>query len=209
MSFAPRPINRPFYQRNNRSGVNLPPRDAENFGIGNKSNVADFTARRRQQFSQLSPPNQNPPQRPLVFPDNLAKSKPTPPAPNFVTPTPWWLRSLSYLKYGSGVVAGGLILFALTAYGSNVSTQQQWSEEFKQLESLRRTERQLVAANEIIKNQAAQQSAQTKQLVRLDPSRRVYLPTPSPLPQATSKNTAAPEPTPSPSKNSPAPPLGY
>lgn len=200
MSFAPRPIDPPLYQRRQRIGVNPPAfnrpgrqtvpiarshnlRDSYGNNQGNNK-VADFTARRNQQLSPVA---------------QLEVSTPA-----FVQPTPWWLRSLFYLNYGSGFLTTGLIIATLITYGSVVSTQKQWSEEYRQLESLRRTERQLITANEVIKNQAAQQSTKSKELVRVDPYKRVYLPTPTPATPAPKGNIK-----PSPNINPPATPLGY
>jgi hypothetical protein len=181
-----------------------------------KSNVTDFTARRQQQVSSTQTPQLTSfPRTPLNF-SPASKTSPDSPTPNFVTPNPWWMRSLSFLKYGSGLLTGGLIFVAITVYGGNVSTQRQWSESYRQLESLRRTERQLVVANEVIKNKAAQESSTTKQLVRLDPAQRLYLPAPNPAPEPSPKNiandlsrgNAAPKTEPA-NKNSPNQPLGY
>lgn len=238
MSFAPRPINTPNPQHR-RFGSNLPisgrsrgqthskpsnnnlnynlHNGSYNHKAGNNylsnSNLADFTARRQQQVSPAQTP---------IYPshsrNSLRFSAPTQTSstPSFVTPTPWWLRSLFFLKYGSGLVMGGLILATLTVYGSNVSTQRQWSENYQKLDSLRRTERQLVVANEIIKNKAAQESSTTKEVIKADPSRRIYLPTPNPMPEPSPKvmvmgaggGTPAPKPE-SPTKNYPNLPLGY
>lgn len=229
MSFAPRPVNTPNYQRH-RFGSNLPtssrirgqdrpnPSNSNNpnhvYHLGNNlgnNNVADFTARRQQVSPKGIPQFTNFPQTPRNFSPPTKTSLP----PNFVAPNPWWLRSLLFLKYGSGLLTGGLIFVTITIYGGNVSTQRQWSESYQQLESLRRTERQLVVTNEVIKNKAAQESSTTKQLVRLDPSQRVYLPTPNPVPEASPKiigidpSQSKTVPKTEPAKNYPNLPLGY
>ena len=189
-----------------------------NNGVNNagKSNVTDFTARRQQQFSSPQIPQlTNFSRTPQNF-SPVSPISPTSPTPNFVTPNPWWLRSISFLKYGSGLLTGGLIFVALAVYGGNVSIQRQWSENYQRLESLRRTERQLLVANEVIKNKAAQESATTKQLVRLDPSQRLYLPAPNPAPESSpktvgtdlSRSNAASKAEPT-NKNYPNQPLGY
>lgn len=245
MSFAPRPINTPHNQ-SHRFGSNPPAsskfrrqtransnhhnfsnsnyvNSAGNNSLGNnvannagKSNVTDFTARRQQQVSSTQIPKlTNFPRTPLNF-SPASKPSPISPTPNFVTRNPWWLRSLFFLKYGSGLLTGGLIFVALTVYGGNVSTQRQWSENYRQLESLRRTERQLLVANEVIKNKAAQESVITKQLVKLDPSQRLYLPAPNSAPEVSpkiigadlSRNNAAPKAQPA-DKNYSNQPLGY
>lgn len=225
MSFAPRPLNNPHHRP--RAGSNLPApsrfrgqtrsnpnynSSARNNPQGHNHNVADFTTR----MQQVSPARI--PTYPKISPQSLGFSANTKtlPTPNFVPPTPWWLRSLFFLKYSTGLLTGGLILTALTVYGGNVSTQRQWSENYQQLESLRRAERQLVVANEIIKNKAALESSTTKDLVQADPSRRIYLPTPNPIPELSPKvvvmsaggSSLAPKPETS-SKNYPHLPLGY
>ena len=238
MSFAPRPVN-PLHNQSHRFGSN-PPASSRfrgqnsnnsnnsnfrnsnyvsgggNNSLGNnggKSNVTDFTARRQRQVSSSQTPQLTNFSR---TPQNFSPASKTSPTPNFVTPNPWWLRSLLFLKYGSGLLTGGLIFAAITVYGGNVSTQRQWSESYHQLESLRRTERQLVVTNEVIKNKAAQESASTKQLVQLDPSKRLYLPAPNPVPEPSpktigtnpSRSNAAPKGEPA-DKNYPNLPLGY
>ncbi len=243
MSFAPRPVNNSHNQRNSfgsnspafsrfrgQTRTNLNSRSfsnnnyAKNAGSNNlgnnlgQSNVTDFTARRQQQISSTQTPQiTNFPRPPLDF-SPVSKTAPASPPPNFVTPNPWWLRSLSFLKYGSGLLTGGLIFAAITVYSVNVSSQREWSESYRQLESLRRTERQLLVANEVIKNKAAEESSTTKQLVRLDPSQRLYLPAPNPAPESSppakgtdvklTPNNAAPKAQPA-HKNSPNQPLGY
>lgn len=238
MSFAPRPINTPNPQHR-RFELNLPisgrsrgqthskPSNNNlnhnlhngnyNHNAGNNylsdNNIADFTARRQQQVSPARTPIYSSHSRQSL---GFSANPKTSPTPNFVPPTPWWLRSLFFLKYGSGLVMGGLILATLTVYGSNVSTQRQWSENYRELESLRRTERQLVVANEVIKNKAAQESSTTKELIKADPARRIYLPTPNPMPEPSPKvmvmgaggSTSIPKPE-TPSKNYPNLPLGY
>lgn len=245
MSFAPRPVN-PHQNQSQRFGSNpsassrlrgqsrtnsttshLSDNKYENRGVNNtlgndlvdnagKSNVADFTARRQRQFStaqisQLS----NFSRTPLNF-SPTSKTSPASSVPTFVPPDPWWTRSLLFLKYGSGLLTGGLIFVAITVYGSNVSNQREWSENYQQLESLRRKERQLVVANEVIKNKAAQESTTTKQLVQLDPAKRLYLPAPETIPDSSpkvigadlSRNNAVPKTQPT-DKNYSNQPLGY
>ncbi|NJL90402.1 MAG: hypothetical protein HC916_11890 [Coleofasciculaceae cyanobacterium SM2_1_6] len=167
--------------------------------------VADFTTRQRQIPSpQTTAQNQlwleTPPRVPLPTPKTSGK----PINRNFAPPTPWWLRSIFFFKYSSGFAVVGLIMAVLTTYGGIVSAQRQWTKEFQQLEALRQTERQLIAANEVIKNQVAKQSLGNQELVKVDPNSRIYIPTPDPVVLATAKS-----PTPTPSQSPKVVPLGY
>ena len=167
--------------------------------------VADFTTRQRQAPS--SPQTKARKQlwlekSPRVSPAPKSSGKPV--NPTFALPSPWWLRSIFFFKYSSGFAVVGLIMAVLTTYGSLVSAQRQWTKEFSQLETLRQTERQLVAANEVIKNQAAQESVGNKELGKVDPASRVYIPAPNPVVLASVK-----APTPTPSQSPKAIPLGY
>lgn len=70
-------------------------------------------------------------------------------------PVPMWFLRLSFWQRRFGIATYLLIAVMLVAYGSTVSFQQKWNQEFRKLESLQRHERQLTSANEILKNQLA------------------------------------------------------
>ncbi len=72
--------------------------------------------------------------------------------------TPKWLSSLLFLKRGSDLVTFLLVTTTLTIYSWTVYTQQQWTRDYRKLENLQRQERQLTTANEVMKNQLAQQA---------------------------------------------------
>lgn len=259
MSFAPRPLSVPAYQRRKRFGsigstfntngangakkvapnsssrnpiVNspqvpapqnfqplVPPsvtpingakairvNQANNRSINTSTNrVADFTTRQRQ-----VPPSPQTKARKQLWPEKSPRVSPAPKSAGkrvnltFAPPSPWWLRSIFFFKYSSGFAVVGLIMAVLTTYGGIVSAQRQWTKEFSQLENLRQTERQLVAANEVIKNQAAQESVGNKELGKVDPNSRVYIPAPNPVVLASVK-----APTPTPSQSPKVIPLGY
>lgn len=250
MSFAPRPLSVPAYQRRKRFGstVNLN-------GANGAKKVAPNSSSRNPPVNSPLPLRQNfqPPVSPTITPINRAQAtkvnrvnnqvadfttrqqqfSPAPlrimePRPNsdwgqtstrvspppkssgkrvnptFAPPSPWWLRSIFFFKYSSGFTVVGLIMAVLATYGGLVSAQRQWTKEFQQLETLRQTERQLVATNEVIKNQMAKQSVGNPELVKVDPSSRVYIPEPDPIVLATVK-----PPTPTPSQSPKVIPLGY
>lgn len=241
MSFAPRPLSVPAYQRRKRFGSTFgakkvaPNSSSRNPAVNSpkvphlqnfqplvppvvtpinasqtarvspiNSRVADFTTWQRQVPSPQTKAQkqlwlETPPRVPPV-----PKASKKPVNPTFAPPTPWWLRSIFFFKYSSGFAVVGLIMAVLATYGGIVSAQRQWTKEFQQLEALRQTERQLVAANEVIKNQMAKQSTGNKELVKVDPSSRVYIPEPEPVVLATVK-----PPTPTPSQSPKVIPLGY
>ena len=68
----------------------------------------------------------------------------------------------------------------LITYGWTVYIQQQWGREFDRLEAMKKQERQLVSANEVLKNQMAEQAERpTAGLLLPDPSNAIFL-TPAP-----------------------------
>ncbi|HBB32941.1 MAG TPA: hypothetical protein DDZ80_16335 [Cyanobacteria bacterium UBA8803] len=71
---------------------------------------------------------------------------------------PGWLRSLIFLQRGSDFLALLLCATTLALYSWTVYTQQQWTQAYRELEALRRNERQLTTTNAIIKDQLAQQA---------------------------------------------------
>ena len=73
-------------------------------------------------------------------------------------PMPIWLRLLIQLQRGSVVVAFVLVTAALVVYGSTIYMQQHWSKEYRKLKGLERSERQMIAAEGLIKNQLIQQA---------------------------------------------------
>ncbi|WP_224412412.1 hypothetical protein [Oscillatoria salina] len=93
---------------------------------------------------------------------------------------PLWLRLLMLLQYSSSVVTFSLVTATLIIYAWTVYTQQQWSKEYKKLETLQRNERQLTTTNESLKNQLAEQAESPEAgLVPPNPSNTIFL-TPTP-----------------------------
>jgi hypothetical protein len=57
-------------------------------------------------------------------------------------------------------VAFVLVIAGLVVYASTVYTQQLWGREYGKLKKLQRSERQLVAASEVLRNHIANQADQ-------------------------------------------------
>lgn len=73
-------------------------------------------------------------------------------------PLPGWLRLLILAQRSSLVVTFVVVITTLFVYGSTVYTQQLWSKEYRKMTSLQRSERQMVAASEVMKGQIVQQA---------------------------------------------------
>jgi hypothetical protein len=67
-----------------------------------------------------------------------------------------WLRSLLFVQRGTSVLFFLLVAGLLGVYTATVYTQQLWTREYRKLESLQRQERQMTAANEVLKNSLAE-----------------------------------------------------
>lgn len=119
-------------------------------------------------------------------------------------PKPIWLSSLLVLQRGSDVMAFFLVATTLTIYSWTVYTQQQWTQEYRKLETLQRQERQLTTANAVMKDQLAQQAERPATgLVTPSQANTIYLPSAPQRPfDASATRSADPEP-------SGKTPLGY
>lgn len=96
-----------------------------------------------------------------------------------------------------------LIASALAIYGWTVQVQQRWGQAYRQFESLQKHERQLIAGNEALKNQMAQQAeSPSSGLMVPDPSTAIFLTPASPRPPVEPEQ-------PSVSEQPPTRPLGY
>lgn len=71
---------------------------------------------------------------------------------------PTWLRLLIRLQHGSVIVAFVLVTAALIVYGSTIYMQQHWSKGYNKLKTMQRSERQMIAAEGLMKNQLIQQA---------------------------------------------------
>jgi hypothetical protein len=117
---------------------------------------------------------------------------------------PIWLKLLVRLQKTSSLLTYLMIGSVLMTYGWTVFTQQRWGHEYRHWESLQKQEQQLLATNEVLKNQMAQQAeSPAVGLVNPDPANMVFL---APAPQRStgqsSAEAASPEPV-------PVRPLGY
>jgi hypothetical protein len=89
---------------------------------------------------------------------------------------PLLLRLILFLQHSSSAIAFALVGAVLLAYASTVYIQQQWSEEYRKLESLQREMRNLTAADAIFKENLAQQAEQPETgLVMPTPDNNIYL----------------------------------
>jgi hypothetical protein len=119
-------------------------------------------------------------------------------------PKPIWLVSLLFLQRSSDLIAFLLVAGTLTIYSWTVYTQQQWSREYRKLETLQRTERQLTTANAVMKNQLAQQAEKPGTgLVTPTQANTIFLPSAPQRPSHTAPTQSA---DPEPAQTSP---LGY
>lgn len=79
------------------------------------------------------------------------------PAPSAVrklptaSPVPNWLRLLIQAQRGSLIVTFALVIATLMVYGGTVYMQQLWSKEYRKLKTMQRSERQMLAASEVLK----------------------------------------------------------
>jgi len=73
-------------------------------------------------------------------------------------PVPGWLRAMAIAQ--GVIVPLACVMVGATAavYGWTVYTQQRWSNSYERLEELRQREQQLLAADEVFKNELAQQA---------------------------------------------------
>ncbi len=120
---------------------------------------------------------------------------------------PFWVRLLLSIQQGSSVLAFGLACAVLVVYASTVYLQQQWSGEYEHLQALQREQRNLTAADELLKNQLASQAQHPESgLVAPSPTNTIFLPkaAESPVSAAATGSVAVQQ-----SSLAQRPPLGY
>lgn len=119
-------------------------------------------------------------------------------------PKPLWLLLLLRTQQATSALTLLLIASVLLIYGWTVYIQQRWGHEYARLETLKKRERQLTSANELLKNQIAEQAENpTTGLLLPDPSNAIFLaPAPQRPPVEPKAETAPAAPT-------PHQPLGY
>lgn len=139
---------------------------------GNVSPLTRPRAPRREQWQQT--------------PARLTSLRATKPSPVVrklpqAKPLPGWLKLLIAAQRSSSVLTLCLVGSVLAVYGWTVYSQQLWSTNYQRLETLQRNERQLTAANEVLKNQIAQQAESPNSgLVIPRPDQTIFL-QPAPL----------------------------
>ncbi len=117
---------------------------------------------------------------------------------------PNWLRTLIMMQRSSDIMMFSLVTVMLTIYGLTVYTQQLWTKEYRKLDHLQRQERQMTAANELLKNQLAQQAENPETgLIPPNPAKTIFLPA-APQRQLQQQPTTAKA-----IVSPPKPPLGY
>lgn len=108
-------------------------------------------------------------------------------------PIPLWVRSLMKVQRSSALVALVLVSACLSIYGWTVYYQQMWNQEARKLDSLRRHEQQLAAANELLKHEVAQQAERPgSNLVAPKPENLVFLEPTPPRYQPSNSQPSAP-----------------
>ena len=88
---------------------------------------------------------------------------------------PKHLKTLSLLQKGSFGLAIATMASSVGMYFSTVNIPKQWSKEYRHLEDLQLQERQLVAINETIKYQIAQEASQDHSLSISKPESAIFI----------------------------------
>jgi hypothetical protein len=85
------------------------------------------------------------------------------------------LKTFSLIQKGSFAVAIATMTASISLYASTVKIPKLWSQEYQHLEDLQLQERQLIAVNESIKYQIAQEASQDKNLSISKPESAIFL----------------------------------
>lgn len=159
---------------------------------GSSNKVARHPAFNRPTLAQtpqanakvISHPAFNP--NPKENPSQKTAEKPSTPGKLFqgwfINPTvpkqsPFWLRVLFRIQTGSSIITGLLVTGVLLVYASTVYVQQEWTQEYRRLEQLQREHRNLIAADEALKHQLANQASQSDAgYVSPSPDNTIFLP---------------------------------
>ncbi|MFM2311446.1 MAG: hypothetical protein RLZZ04_722 [Cyanobacteriota bacterium] len=117
-----------------------------------------------------------------VHQPNIVSRSPNPPAKlvkskafHDSTTLPQNLKTLSLIQKGSFAVAIATMTASISLYASTVKIPKLWSQEYQHLEDLQLQERQLIAVNESIKYQIAQEAAQDKHLSISKPESAIFI----------------------------------
>lgn len=92
---------------------------------------------------------------------------------------PLWVKSLIATQMASSIVTVLLASTSIAIYGWTIYGQSRWTSDYQQLQKLRHKEQQISVANELLKNQIAEQASQASSsdtgLVTKDSAKRVFL----------------------------------
>jgi hypothetical protein len=118
----------------------------------------------------------------LPKPDTYARRRTRTPAAPFTTSPqqqlPTSLQVLLGFQQTTSWITLGVVTVVLGIYGWTVYTPLLWSQEYKQLKALQKTERQLIANTEAIKHQLAKEADRPSSgLVNPSPEQNIFLPT--------------------------------
>lgn len=94
------------------------------------------------------------------------------------------LKTLCLIQKSSFGLAIATMTASISLYVSTVKIPQLWSQEYQHLENLQQQERQLVAVNETIKYQIAQEAGKNKSLTISKPESAIFI---NPAPVKTRK----------------------
>lgn len=114
---------------------------------------------------------------------------------------PAWLQGLMVFQQSFTLITLSLSVATLAVYSWTVYSQQLWGKEYDRLETLQRNERQLMTANEALKNQMAEQAETTESGLILPNSENTIFLQSAPSRSVTPPTASTPKPAPA--------PLGY
>ncbi|NJR38634.1 MAG: hypothetical protein HC781_07030 [Leptolyngbyaceae cyanobacterium CSU_1_4] len=147
-----------------------------------RPDIPDRRSARRTAYRSSTLPNLSPPEPRRSLSDHGFDREPQArPVPRVTAlpqprPVPAWLKLLIRVQQGSTVMTLLLMGTVLAIYGWTVLTQQRWGYEYRRWGALQKHEQQLMATNEVLKNQMAQQAEMPKAgLVAPSPSNMIFL----------------------------------
>lgn len=116
--------------------------------------------------------------KPDTYPRRRARTPATPLTTSPQQQLPTSLQVLLGFQQTTSLITLGVVTVVLGIYGWTVYTPLLWSQEYKQLKALQKTERQLIANTEAIKHQLAQEADRPSSgLVNPSPNQNIFLPT--------------------------------
>lgn len=127
-------------------------------------------------------------------PDSLAKSaiadrqKPTQPTQLSRPKRSAALQLVKLAQVGSSTFAALVMLGSIAVYLTTVRIPQLWSQEYETLENLQRQERQLVAIDEVLKYELAQQATAEPTMANISSQNTIFLPQKAIAPQQETVN---------------------